>query len=505
LERLVASIQRFLGSLPGHSQNISADGVEVLASRAYGGCWLLDQLWKRLQIGDCLIQALSKTGYEIPIERSLFAMVANRAVDPASKLSTEHWVNNETYIPDLLSVSVHQLYRSMDFLLEHDTSIQKSIFFSIANLFNLEVDLIYFDTTSTYFEIDDPDEAEADDEDNAYALRQYGHTKDHRADLPQVVIGMAVTKEGIPVRCWVFSGETSDMSMVEQVKKDLNGWRLGRVICVMDCGFSSDENCIKLQTGGGHYIIGEKMRSGKPEVEAALSKRGRYTMISEDLYAKEAVIGDGERRKRFAIVLNKKVAVKDRLTREKHLKYIAESLAANGASEKKEHTKVLCALVSHPVYGRYLKTGSNGKLKIDKGKVAAEEKLDGKYLIKTSDDTLSLSDMVLGYKQLHDIERGFRTLKSELALRPVYHRKSGRIRAHVLLCWLALLLIRIVEIETDTTWFQVRRMLNQVNLITLQLPEGIVHQSTTLTKEQSGVYHSCKVKIPPKIVHLLPS
>jgi len=393
----------------------------------------------------------------------------------------------------------------MDFLLEHDTTIQESVFFSVANLFNLEVDLIYFDTTSTYFEIDDPDEAEADDKGNTYALRQHGHTKDHRPDLPQVVIGMAVTKEGIPVRCWVFSGQTSDMSMVEQVKKDLNGWRLGRVICVMDCGFSSNENCIKLQTGGGHYIIGEKMRSGKPEIEAALSKRGRYTMIKEDLYAKEAIIGDGERRKRFAIVLNKKMAVKDRLSREKHLKYIAGSLAANGASEKKEHTKALCALASHPVYRRYLKTGADGKLKIDKDKVAAEEKLDGKYLIKTSDDTLSLSDIVLGYKQLHDIERGFRTLKSDLALRPVYHRKSDRIRAHVLLCWLALLLIRIVETETGTTWFQVRKMLKQVNLTSLQFPEGVVHQSTMLTKEQRDVYQSCKVKTPPKIVYLHPS
>ena len=142
LERLIASIQRFLGSLPGRGKNISAGSVEVLSSRAYGGCWLLDQLWKRLQIGDCLKQALSKTGYEIPIERSLFAMVANRAVDPASKLSTEHWVNNETYITDLPSVSVHQLYRSMDFMLEHDTAIQENVFFSVANLFNLEVDLI---------------------------------------------------------------------------------------------------------------------------------------------------------------------------------------------------------------------------------------------------------------------------------------------------------------------------------------------------------------------------
>ena len=114
LERLVASIQRFLASLPGYEHNIPASGVEVLASKVYGGCWLLDQLWQQFQIGDYLKRALSKTDYEIPIERSLFAMVANRAVDPASKLSTEHWVDNVAYIPGLPSVSVHQLYLTFD-------------------------------------------------------------------------------------------------------------------------------------------------------------------------------------------------------------------------------------------------------------------------------------------------------------------------------------------------------------------------------------------------------
>jgi transposase len=505
LERLAASIKRYLGSFPDTGPGISASDVEVLGAKTYGGCWLLDQLWQQSKIGDRLKQLLSRKEYEIPVERALFAMVANRAIDPASKLSNEHWVNEEAYIPDLPSISVHQLYRSMDFLLENDAAIQERVFFSVANLFNLEVDLIYFDTTSTYFELDCEDEAKDSDEDNANALRQRGHTKDHRPDLPQIIIGMAVTKEGIPVRCWVFSGETSDMSIVEQVKKDLNGWSLGRVICVMDCGFSSDNNCIKLQSGGGHYIIGEKMRSGKPEVEAALSKRGKYTKIKEDLYAKEAVIGDGERRKRFAVVLNKKVAAKDRLTREKHLQTIAAELAKTGAMEKKEHTKAICALTSHTTYGRYLKIRKDGTVKLDKGKIAAEERLDGKYLIKTSDDTLSLSDIVLGYKQLHDIERGFRTLKSELELRPVYHRKTERLRAHVLICWLALLLIRIAENETGMTWFNIRKMLKTINLVSLKLPEGVVHQSTVLTAEQIKVFRSCQVKTPPKLVHIQPS
>jgi len=365
--------------------------------------------------------------------------------------------------------------------------------------------LICFDTTTAYFEIEDSDEEHEDDDGGLTALRQYGHNKDHRPDLPQVVIGMAVTKEGIPVRCWVFSGETSDMALVDQVKKDLNGWRLGRVIRVMDRGFFSEENCVKPQSGGGHYIIGEKMRSGKPEVEAALSKRGRYTQIKEGLFAKEALVGDGERRKRFAVVFNHKEAARDRLTRERHLKTIAERLAELAAMKSKEHTKAVCSLAAHPVYGRYLKTLADGTLAVNRKKIAAEERLDGKYIIKTSDDTLSLSDIVLGYKQLSDIERGFRILKSEPGLRPMYHRKADRIRAHVLICWLALLMVRIAENETGLTWFAIRRLLKPISLVTLQLPEGTVRQASVLSPEMERVFLDCQLKLPQKLVQIQPS
>jgi len=498
LERLVTSIQKILGAVPGNKTSHETPRVDVLSSKTYGGIWFLDQLWQRLEIGNCIKKLLAAKDYEIPVERALFAMTANRAVDPASKLSTEHWVNEEASITDLPSISVHQLYRSMDFLVENDTILQERVFFGVANLFNLEVDLIYFDTTTTYFEVSEPDTSE----EGEHALRQYGYSKDKRKDLPQIVIGMAVTKEGIPVRCWVFSGETSDMSIVEQVKKDLNGWRLGRVISVMDCGFSSEENCIKLQSGGGHYIIGEKMRSGKPEVEAALSKRGRYTHIKDDIYAKEVIVGDGERRKRYAVVLNQKEAIRDRKTRERHLQTIENRLSELGEKNKKEHTKAVCELVAHQTYGRYLKKRSDGSLTINKAKVAAEEKLDGKHLIKTSDDTLTLTDIVIGYRQLYDIERGFRTIKSELELQPVHHRKAERIKAHVLLCWLALLMIRIAENETGMTWFNIRKLLKQIHMVELKFDDGVVHQSTELNADQARVFKACSLKVPPRFVEI---
>src|SRR5690606_19836231 len=257
-----------------------------------------------------IARQLKHRQFETPVERTLFAMVASRALDPSSKLAVEDWVEHDVVIPGLPTFDVHQGYRAMDFLLESEESIQREVFHTVADLLNLEVDLLFFDTTSTYFE------TEEDDEDD---FRKTGYSKDHRPDLPQVVIGFAVTREGIPIRCWVWPGNTSDMNVVPQVKKDLIGWKLGRVVTVVDRGFSSEDNLRVLRQSGGHYIAGEKMTSGKPAVEAALAHPGRFKTIRDNLEVKEIVVGDGEARKGYVLVRNPEEARRDAARREAHL------------------------------------------------------------------------------------------------------------------------------------------------------------------------------------------
>lgn len=420
----------------------------------------------------------------------IFAMVANRALAPMSKLAIEEWVSNETLIPGLAEVSVQQLYRAMDFLLEAEESIQHDVFFNVANLFNLEVDLLYFDTTSTYFEVEEEDD-----------FRRQGHSKDHRPDLPQAVIGLAVTREGIPVRCWVWPGNTMDMTVIEQVKKDLVGWKLGRVITVIDRGFSSESNLRYLQRAGGHYIAGERMRASMEDVEEALSRAGRFKVVNENLEVKEVVVGDGEARTRYILARNPKEAEKDRRHREKLLSRINDELARIGELNGKPHNKACCQLIAHKTLGRYLKTDSKGQPRIDSAKIKAEERLDGKYLIRTSDDTLSPEDVALGYKQLLEVEDAFRTLKTTLELRPVYHRLEDRIRAHVLLCWLALLLIRVAEIHNQETWRNIRRSLERIRGVEIG-PEGSVFHPTMLNPEQKQLFKSLNLEEPPKKLDL---
>src|SRR3954447_12631868 len=157
-----------------------------------------------------------------------------------------------------------QAYRAMDLLVEADAQakLQEAVFLACADLLNLDADLLFFETTSTYFERDEPESGQG-------AFRVFGHSKDHRPDLPQIVIGLAVTREGIPVRVWCWPGNTNDMSVIKEVKDDLRGWRLGRVVTVVDRGFSSDQNLRYLTRAGGHWIAGERMRHGSPDAAAA--------------------------------------------------------------------------------------------------------------------------------------------------------------------------------------------------------------------------------------------
>ncbi len=228
------------------------------------------------------------------------------------------------------------------------------------------------------------------------------------------------------MRCWVLPENTQDMNTVEMVKRDLKGWKLSRCIWVMDRGMNSEENRIILQKAGGYYILGERLRDAWGNHKEALSCRGRYHEIRENLKVKEVIIGKGERRRRFVVVYNPEQAKKDKLSRERTLKKIEESLKALGQQKGKIHKKAVCALLSHRTMGRYLKHLRNGAIKIDLLKVKAEEALDGKYLPSTSDDSLTPEDVALGYKQLMEVERAFRTLKTTLELRPVYHRKDER-------------------------------------------------------------------------------
>jgi hypothetical protein len=499
LRRLVESISRYLSpeeALRAQANIGRAAAFTFEAAKRLGGAWTLDQLWKKLGLDAIIHDLLSGRKHDTDVERLIFAMVANRALDPTSKLGLEDWIQNEVALPGLDEARVHQFYRAMDLLLEMRDELEKQVYFATADLLNLEVDLVYFDTTSSYFEVEPQEAPEAE------KLRKLGYSKDKRPDLLQIVIGMAVTKEGLPIRCWVWPGNTADKTVVEEAKRDLVGWKLGRVIHVMDRGFSTEDNLVTLQRAGGHYIVGEPMRSGKKIVEDALARQGRYQKIRDNLQVKEVVVGEGEKRKRFVLAYNPKEAEKEKKQRERLIQDLEAVLEDLHQMPEKKHTKAVCALRAHKLYGRYLRQQKDGQLKINRQAVRDAARYDGKYLIRTSDDSLSAEEVALGYKNLIAVENGFRDLKSTLSLRPMYHRLEDRIKAHVLLNWLALLLIRLAELKTGETWLTLRRTMDQMVLGKFSSDKGDFYQRTEVTAGQRQILTALDIKPPQKITQI---
>jgi hypothetical protein len=513
IERLAGSLCRLLD--PGRAAALRAPGLSYQGSVAFGGPWLLDQVWQRLGIAAILTARLGKTRRDAAAERVLFALVANRALDPSSKLAAAHWVGRRAWIDRLPETSDDACYRAMDWLHQVCGAVEKEIYGQVANLLNLEVDLLFFDTTSTYFELDEEDEPVqrdkngnvTDDEQQAAEgkpapFRAYGKSKDHRDDLPQVVIGMAVTRDGIPVRVWCWPGNTNDSALIRQVKDDMRDWTLARIVWVADRGFTSAANRRYLRAGDQHYIIGEKLRSGSAEADAALSRQGRYQDVAANLRVKEVRISGSER---FVICFNPEGAERDAAVRECLLAQLKEMITGSDKLTAAKRAELRGVISTRPGLNRYLRVTPGGLLRVDAAKIKAEENLDGKYLLRSSDPKLPAEDIALGYKQLLEVERGWRDLKQVIDLRPVYHRKEERIRAHVILCWLALLLIRIAETTTGVTWAKIADELDLLTLGTFTGPAGTFRQTAELTKAQRDLLAKLKIAHPKKIIEATPA
>jgi hypothetical protein len=515
LARLVSSISRFL--TPEQAATAAAGGgVEVLDSRRLGTAWTLDRLWERLGIGAAIRRVAAGRRLDgDAVERVVFALVCQRACEPGSKLAATTWVAQRVAIEGCAGFSDDQAYRAMDFLLDALDEIAADVFGSVAHLLNLDLDIVFVDTTSTYWESETADElAEladpaADDEHSSPAeagTRAFGHSKDHRPDLPQVVIAMAVTRDGIPVRCWTFPGNTADTAIIRTIKDDLGGWGLRRLVWVADRGFASAANRAYLTRGGGHYIHAEKLRHTNTEAAAALARPGRYRTVADNLRVKEVAVapggdGDGDqgaRTQRFVICHNPEQGDRDQQVRANLVAHLQQLIAGSDTWTVRRRDELVGSLKTKPGLRRYLRRTPSGLLRVDQAAIKREQHLDGKWLLRTSDLTLTPGDLAAAYKQLLAVERGWRDFKGALGLRPVFHHREDRIRAHIQLCWLALLLLRVIENATGDTWRNTRHELDRMHLVTLATDHGRVAQRSAITPGQHTALRALDLPDPPK-------
>jgi Transposase DDE domain len=512
IERLIGALSRLLDPAAALTAAGSAD-LEVTDSRPIGGTHLLHALWRRLGIETAMRGLLAETKLDARTERVLFALVANRALAASSKLAATDWITNDAHIEGLDDIGEQPCYRAMDWLTRVEPMLAEQVYFQVTDLLNLEVDLLFFDTTNTYFELDEADEPVGRDKDGQVTddpdqvvketgFRSHGKSKDGRDDLPQIVVGMAVTRDGIPVRVWSWPGGTADSTLTRQVKDDMRAWSLSRIVWVADRGFSSRDNRRELMRGAGGYIIGEKLRSGSAEVKAALARPGRYRVIRDNLQVKEVNIGSDDR---FVLCYNPEQAERDAAVRERLLAQLAEAIDATDTLTKTERARLEGVVSTKPGLKRFLRVTPGGLLRIDKKKIAEEENLDGKYLLRSSDPELNSEDIALGYKQLLEVERGWRDMKQVLDLRPIYHRREDRIRAHVWLCWLALLLMRVAENTSGQTWNRIRAEAQRIHAVTFTGPAGQFCKTTQLSKTQRDLFVALGIDPPKTILDITPA
>jgi Transposase DDE domain len=498
LERLITSIRRVLSEAGGGSavrDGSSVGSIAIEASFELGVVHVAKALWAKLGLGEVIQARLEEKQLHAPHATALLAMVAQRLARPGSKLAChERWLDR-VWLPEARDLGLYQLYRALDLLAEHGDAIEQAVFWRAVDLFKLDVDLVFYDATTAWFECDEEDVASQEWRGLTFEpLRQRGHSKEGRDNDPQVVIALAVTRDGVPVRSWIFPGATPDVTTVRTIKDDLRAIRLGRVLFVGDAGLYAKANLEELAKGAGRYVLATPIGRVKEIRDEVLSHPGRYADITPNLRAKEVVLGEGERRRRYILCLNEEEAEKQR----RHRAEILRILEAELANLNKDHPKAACRLLASKRFGPYLGQDDHGRPYLDKDKVRRAEQLDGKFVLTTNDDTLSVADIALGYKGMWVIESCFRKMKTTgLAVRPMFHWMPHRITAHVKLCVLALMIQRAAEVAAGLPWRQLAGILERLKAVRYTSEGRTLVQATTIGPELAEIFKKLAIA-PPK-------
>lgn len=392
------------------AKDLALSGSEA---RSWGPALVFRRLWEMLGLSDTMNKVSASSQITFSADEAAFAMVLHRLDDPGSKRELyRHWLKT-VYRPAFDELQPQHFYRTLDLLAENKDRIETALFEKARDLFTLDLDLVLWDTTSTYFEGNGPEEIGA-----------FGLSKDHRPDRVQVMVGVLMTRGGYPVAHEVFPGNTADGTTFKTVlRRVLKRFSVKRCVIVGDRGMISKSTVRELEESGLEYILGLRMRKDK-DGDRVLATRGRYRVVEDNLHVKETSV-DG---KRYVLCYNPVEAKRQKQTRE----HVVEKL-------KRQIQTGVKSLVKNRQYRRFLRVEDTERIGIDEKAVKREAKYDGKWILKTN-TAMPAEEVAMAYKSLWQVERAFQEMKSSLDLRPVYHWSESRVRGHIMVCFLALVL-----------------------------------------------------------------
>jgi len=496
VETLIRSLSRFsekvLLILSGKSQ-VNA------SSKKIGPSLIFERLWKELGIRRVIKRLLSDRKFKFDVERAIFLTVLHRIFTSGSDRSCDKW-RRDYVIESVDNLSLHHLYRAMAFTGEpvedqKDRTlfsprcikdlIEEGIFFENRDLFT-GLDLVFFDTTSVYFEGE-----------GGKTLGQKGHSKDHRPDANQMVIGTLIDDNGRPVCCEIWPGNTADVkTLIPVTDRIRNRFNVGRFCIVSDRGMISAKTMNDLEERKILYILGARMRKVNKIKQDVLSRAGRYKEVyperksSKDpspLKVKEVII-DGQR---YILCLNTKQARKDAQDRQTIIDTLKERIRKNPK-----------ALIGNKGFKKYLKLDRN-HITIDHKKINEEARFDGKWVLETNTD-LSPERVALKYKELWQVEQAFRDVKSVLETRPVFHQCDETIRGHVFCSFLALMLRkklyqRLERAGYSFEWFDIKQDLKSLQEIIIKDNGKTLAIRSECLGTCGKVFQAVGVALPPTI------
>jgi transposase len=476
-----------------------------VVTRSIGPSLVFGRLWEELQIPQVIGSLLRKRRFRFPLERTVFLTVLHRLFGSGSDRSClRRWLKRQD-VPGTDEIALHHMYRAMAWLgevLPEDQQrgatpfaprctkdlFEESLFARRRDLFS-ELELVFFDTTSIYFEGKGGQE-----------LGEFGHSKDHRPDRHQMVVGMILDGEGRPLCCEVWPGNVTDVKTLVPIIDRLRTCFHIRSICVVaDRGMISKETIAALASEERkvHYILGARLRNVKEIRETVLSRAGRYHVVHESrrcqndpspLKVKQVRVSE----RRYIVCLNEEQARKDRADR--------DAIVASLRAQLKQGDK---SLIGNKGYRKYI--SSRGKVfEVDEAKVATEARYDGKWVLQTDRDDFSPEEVALKYKQLWMVEEMFRTTKSLLETRPIYHHWDETIRGHVFCSFLALVLRkelqdRLAAAGERYEWLELLDDLASLESTEVSYKEKRFLLRSDVRGSCSAAFRAAGVAIPPTI------
>ena len=448
--------QLFDGREPTGSVAVRLDRVRLERSRSFGAVWLGWFLWRALKLDEVLGELLSPSRETVSWAQVIAILVIGRLCEPSSELHVaERWYRT-TALEDLLGVRTEdiydeRLYRALDRLLPHKEAIEKHLVKRLGELFDLDYDLLLYDVTSTYFEgIADP------------SIAKRGYSRDHRSDCVQVNIAMVVSREGMPLGYEIFAGNTTDVSTVQQVVESMED-RFGKVnrVWVMDRGMVSVENIAWLNSTGRRYVIGTP-RSELGRFAKQIAEKTDWRQIREDIEVK--ICGGPEGSETFLLCRSASRSEKEKAMHERFSRRIEEGLQSLGRRIEKSQSALDRGALERQI-GRLLERNSRASARYsislteDKAMPAGVKlkwntrpewedwaKLsEGTYILRSNIHHWTDQELWKTYIQLSEAEAAFRIQKSDLCIRPIWHHKQDRIKAHILICFLAYVLWKTLQ------------------------------------------------------------